>query len=132
METHGFVAEQDRRILQHHSRHRKSLLLPAADHQSAFADHRFVTIWQSCDRLVDVSFPRGFYHLLVTGIKASVANIVHNIRVEERRVLRDDANGTSQRFYLNASDILAVDGYPPSRRLIEAVQQAEDRGLSTA
>ena len=52
--------------------------------------------------------------------------------MEERRVLRDDANCAPERRELQPTDVLAVDEDAPVRGLVEAEEEAEDGRLAAA
>ena len=53
--------------------------------------------------------------------------------MEERRVLRDDADALSQGFHRHGlADILVVDEYLTGAGLVETVQEAEDGRLAAA
>ena len=77
-------------------------------------------------------FPRRLAHLLVARVESAVANIVQHVRVEERRVLRDDPNGAPERRELQIAHVLAVDEDPARRGLVEAEEEAEDGRLAAA
>jgi hypothetical protein len=50
--------------------------------------------------------------------------------MEERRVLGDDTDRSSQTIQLHVFDPLAVDRYRPRRRLVEPIEQTEDGGFA--
>ena len=109
-DTCRFVKEQDGRVLQQDPRYRQALLFPSADHQTSLPDWRLVPLWQPRDRLVHIGLACGFDHLFLRGVQSSIADVVHDIRMEERRVLRDNANVLPLAGELDVGNVLIVDG----------------------
>jgi hypothetical protein len=57
---------------------------------------------------------------------------VHDIRVEERRVLRNDSDALSNAFQLHLVDVLIVDEYSAGVWVIESIEKPQDCGFSAS
>ena len=86
------VEDEDRRVAQDRPRDRDALLLAAREAVAALADDRVVALGQRGDQLVDLRRARGLLDLLVGRLRAREAEVVAHGRVEEVRLLRDDAD----------------------------------------
>lgn len=66
--------------------------------------------------------------------KLAIANVVLNACIEQHRVLRDDADRATEAALCDVPDVLPVDKDAALTRLevVEAVEQAQDGGLSRA
>ena len=84
------------------------------------------------DGLVDAGGLRGGDDLLVGGTRAPVADVVHDGGVEEHRVLRDDRHAAAQAVLRHVLDGLPVDADGALRRVVEAEEQPQQRGLAAA
>lgn len=74
----------------------------------------------------------GSLDLFIGRIQPPIANIVHDIRMEQRRILRDHANSLSEGIQLNLGDVLSVDKNPAGGGLVEPVKQTEDGRLAAS
>ena len=57
---------------------------------------------------------------------------MHDIRVEQRRVLGNYPDILTQAFQLHLVDVLVIDEDLPRCRVVEAVEKAEDGGFTAA
>ena len=103
------VEDEDRRVAQDRPRDRHPLLLAAREAVAALADDGVVAVGQRRDHVVDArSGGRGF-ELLVGRVRLREAQVLAHRRVEEVRLLRDDADEIRQRLEAEVADVDAVD-----------------------
>lgn len=105
----GLVEHHDGRVLEDRARDSDALLLAATEAQSAFADLGLVSVGKAQDKVVDLRHTRSFVHFFVGRIDAAVLDVVRDRIVEEHRVLRNDADTTTQRGLRHGSNIDIVD-----------------------
>jgi hypothetical protein len=120
-----FVEDEDRRVLQHHSRDRDPLALPAGELDAALAHVRFVAgapvpVLQADDELVRLGLACGRLHLGVARARAAVADVGRDRTVQEGGVLRHHADRRAQGFLRDVADVLPVDANAAALRLVEA------------
>ena len=116
------VEQKQRRVLEERPRDGDALTLAAGKPHAAFADQRAHAVRQILDEVAARRECR-IEHLLVRGIGSAVADVLHDRAVEQRNVLRDDADGFAQAVLRNPRDILAVDQNPAVLHVVEALQQ---------
>ena len=105
----SFIEEDNFRILEQNSRNCQPLLLSPANHETTLSNLGLIPRRQLLDGLVDIRLPGGFKDLLVSRIQLPIADVVHNVLVEQRCILRHDANGLAKALELDLGDILVVD-----------------------
>src|SRR5262245_37289445 len=88
----SLVKHEQTRPLEHRARDRYPLLLATRKFEPAFAYHRFVTIGQRYDEIVDIGGRGRFLDFLLTASRPSDSDIECYRLVEERDVLRHDSN----------------------------------------
>ena len=71
-------------------------------------------------------------HFILGRIGASVAHVVDDARREDDGILRDDGHAPAQFARIGLTRVHAVDANAPRRRIVEAQQQLENRGLARA
>lgn len=76
--------------------------------------------------------PRCLHDLFIARVQAPIPDIMQNVRMEQRRVLRNDADSMANALELQCINRLVVDADMPGGRDIEAEEQAHDGGLSAA
>ena len=72
----GLVQNHNRRVFQHGSGNRNSLLFTAGKRRAALTDYGIISIWQCHDKVVAAGFFRGGDHLFLRSIRAAEFNIV--------------------------------------------------------
>ena len=92
------VEHEDRRVAQDRPRDRDPLLLAAGEAVAALADDGVVALGQRRDHVVDARRLGGGLDLLVGGVRLREAQVLAHRRVEEVRLLRDDADEVGQRL----------------------------------
>lgn len=131
-ETNRLIEEEDPRILQQQPRHRQTLLLTSRDHHPPLSHLRLPLIRQALNRLADVRQPRRLLDLLIRCAQPSISDVVHDVAVEERRLLRYDAHFLPQALELDVSQLLVVDEDSTPGGLVEAEEEAEDCRFAAA
>ena len=91
-----------------------------------------VTVRQTADEAVRVGQPCGRNTLLVRGVQAAVADIVHDRSGEQVGVLKHHSQGTPQVRLADLVDVDAVVADFPVLDVVKAVDQVGDRGLTRA
>lgn len=119
-DTHRFVKEQYWRILQQYPCDGQPLFLASGDHKPTFTDRCPISFRQALDRRVHIRSFCGLNDFRVTRIQPSVPDVMHDIRVEHRRVLRDDANRLAKTAQLHAMHVLVVDNDAPALWVVES------------
>lgn len=76
--------------------------------------------------------PTSLPNLLIRRVHLPIPHIMQNIRMEQRRILRDDPDRPSQTIQLDVLDALAVDGNCTRGGFVEAVEETEDGGFAGA
>src|SRR5690606_9128963 len=94
------------------------------------ADHRPIALRELADEAVDLRQTRRLVDLLLGRSRPAVLDVVEDRVVEEHRVLRHHPDGSTQAFLGDIADILAVYGHPPARYVVEAEQDAPNRGFA--
>ena len=125
-----FVQDQNRRALQERPCQRESLALTARKRDAALADRRLIALWHCADELVGFGLARRFHDLVQCRLGPAVRDIVADRRREQHRLLRHNPNLAAQRAILKLSDVMSVEQYAALLGIVEAEQQAEQRGLS--
>ena len=91
------VEDEDRRVAQDRPRDRDPLPLAAREAVAALADDGLVAVREAGDQLVDLRRARGLLDLLVGRVGPREAEVVAHARVEEVRLLADDADRVRER-----------------------------------
>ncbi|CAM5667747.1 hypothetical protein STENM223S_11165 [Streptomyces tendae] len=86
---------------------------------TAFSDHGVVPVRQRRDVVVDLRGLRRRVQLLVGGVGLGEAQVVRDRRVEEVRLLRDDAHRAGQGVEVEVAHVHPVQGDPPARDVVQ-------------
>jgi hypothetical protein len=86
------VKEQNRQVFQQSARHREPLLLAPGHHKPALTKRRPVPVGELYDLVLYLRLLHRRNHLFLAGAQLSVAHIMQDVGVEQRRILRDDGN----------------------------------------
>lgn len=127
--AHSFIKEKDRGIFEQHTCNRQPLLFPSRNHQTSLADRGLVAFGKTHDCVVNACLHCSRFYFIVRGIKSAIPHIVHDIGMEQRRILWNYTNRFPEALYLNVVDVLVIYENPSGRRIVETVQETEDRGL---
>src|SRR5690606_28341466 len=108
------VEDQDRRILQHHTRDRDALALAARQLDAALADLRVVAaasprIGDVDDEIMRGGAPGGVLDLGLAGASPAVADIVADRPVHQHGILAHDAELLPERSLRHRANVVAVD-----------------------
>ena len=126
------VEHEDRRVAEDRPRDRDALLLAAREAVAALADDRVVASGS-----VEIS-SWIWAARAASSISSSVASgfakrrLSRTRRMEEVRLLRDDADRVRERLEGELADVDAVDRDPPLRRVVEARDEVAGRRLARA
>src|SRR3989441_3198604 len=106
----GFVQDQDRGVRDDRAGDRDALALAAREANSPIADHRVVPIGQRHDEVVRVRDLRGVEDVCLRDLVPAVCDVLADRRVEQERLLRNDAEQPPVPRLLERSQIPPVDG----------------------
>src|SRR5438874_954135 len=81
------IENQDWRVSDYCSRDGDALALAARKGDSAFANHRFVTIGHALDEFVSVGEPRSAHYLFMRSLGLAVGNVLRDRRPKQERLL---------------------------------------------
>lgn len=105
----GFVKDQDGWVLYECSGDGQALLLSAAHCCTAFADYGIVAVRKVNDKVVRVGKTGSRLHVGIRRLGAPVTNVFAHGRVEELRLLVDEAqNSPPQELNVEVSEILVA------------------------
>ena len=126
-----FVEQQQRRVFEERARDGDALALAARELHAAVADDGAHAVRQVFDEIA-ARRDRRFEHLVVGRVRPAVADVLHDGAMEQRNVLRHDADGFAQAVLRDARDVLAVDQDAAALRVVEALQQREQGRFAAA
>jgi len=127
------VEQQHCRLLHQRTRNRHALLLPARQLAAAHADIGTKTVSQvACNKVEGVCVSGGVLDFCLAGVALAVANIVGHRAHEQHWLLADQAELIAQPAHVERLDVLAVEHDRASLRVVEALEQLDDRGLTGA
>lgn len=124
--THGFIKEEDRRVLQYHTSDGQPLFLSARNHQPPLSNLRLISVRKPLNRVVNIGSNSRSLDLLIRRIQSPVPDVVHNVGMEQGRVLRHDADCLSKRIKLDFRDVLPVDEDPSGGWFVEPVEETQN------
>src|SRR5690606_355327 len=128
----GFVENEDRRRLEDCAGDGDALLLATGKLQAALTDRRFVTIRQCLNEIGDLSGAGCLVDFLIARIRPAVADIVADRIVEKDGILRNHADGGTERLLRHVTHVLAIDGKTAAGHIVEAKEKARDGRLASA
>ena len=127
-----FVEHQDRRILEDRAGDGDALALAAGKLRAALADHRIVARAFRQDEVVRRGRHRGGVNAMIVGVGAADADVLFDGAVEQPRILEDAGDRLAQRPARDRARIDAVDQDAPLMRVVDALQQVDERRLAGA
>ncbi len=125
------VQDQDLRVDRQRARDGGTLLLPAGERDAALADHGVVSFRKIAEIRVEPRHLGRVFDARQLRVRASSAkpDVLRDGGAEEKGLLRDEADGAAQRRERKMADVDAIDEDGPARRLVQARQQIQQRGL---
>ncbi|KAJ6798774.1 PGP1 isoform X1 [Iris pallida] len=123
------VEQQDPRLLEERPRDRDPLPLPPGELRPSLPDPRLVPPRHARYELVRVRLRRRLHHLRLRRRLLPVRDVLVDRRREEARLLRDDRDGVPERLQVVLADVLPVHQNAPGARLVEPLDQRQDRAL---
>ena len=126
------IENENAGILQNRSRNGHALLFAAGQFQATLANARVVAVGHAEDEIMHLRQTRGILDLLLGGARAPVGDVVADGVVEQHGVLRHDTDGGAQAGLGVVAHVVAVDDDAAFAHVIEAEQQAGERGFSGA
>src|SRR5690242_5358444 len=125
-----FVQQQYRRVFQYRARNGNALLLAARELETALADHGFIAERKLANELVYLRVARRFLDFGFARPDAPIGDVVADRVVEEHSILGNNADGSTNALLRDVAYILAVDRHPAACDVVEAIENAGDRGLA--
>src|SRR5919205_505517 len=126
------VEDEHRRVAQDRPRDRDALLLAAREPVAALADHGVVAVGQRGDERVDLRRARRGLELLVARVGLGEAQVVADRRVEQVRLLRDEADRPGQGAEGEVAHVDPVDRHAPGGRVVQPGDEIAERRLARA
>lgn len=111
--TYRLIKKYDRGILQKYPSNRQPLLFPTGDHQPSLPNSSLIPMRQPLNSLINPRTPRHLHDLFITRAQTAIPDIMHNVCVEKRSILRDHPDMLAEGLEFHCSDILVVDRYCP-------------------
>src|SRR5262249_13674724 len=109
-----------------------ALALAPAQTGAAFADHGAVALRETHDEVVGKSSFRGGFDALARNIREAVADVVPDGIVKQDVFLGDHGDLLAERPDRQVANVKAVDANPAGREFVEAGDQIDERGFSSA
>ena len=130
--TGRLVQNEDRRVLEEHTRDAKTLFLTARQTHAALADDSIVALLHRHDVIMDVGALGGFDDLVLGSVESAIEDVVTDAGVKEVDVLLYDADIAAKRLQRDVVDVLAVDQKNSRLHVVKMRDQMADGGLSAA
>jgi hypothetical protein len=135
--TRRLIKNQDRRVLQKHTRDRDALTLATRKLYAALADVRVVAdapaqIPELRNELVGCGHARGRHCSLTAGIGTTVKDVVEHRTMQQRSILRHHADAGAQAVLRDVCDVLPIDQNATALQVVEAQQQVDERRFARA
>ena len=131
------VEDEDRRILEEHAGDGDALALAAGKLGAALADMRVEAlpapmVRKAGHERIGMRLTDRIAHRVFAGIRPAVEHVLADRAVQQRGVLRDEADLLAQRILRDLRDILPVDDDAAGLDVVEAQQQVGDRRFAGA
>ena len=110
----------------------ETLLLSAADVGAALFNACVVAVGHLADELVGAGQLAGVAALFRRGVGLAPTQVVENGAAEQRVLLQHHADGTAQRREVVAADVAPAHQYLTLCRVIQTVDEADERRLAAA
>ncbi len=127
-----FIEDQDRSVLQDSAGNRDTLALAARQAVTAFTDMRVVADHAAFDEVGRRRCLGCLDDLFFSRILAAEPDVVLDRAVQQARVLEDSCYCVAQRLAGYFGDVLSIDQDLPRLRLVDPLQEVDERGLAGA
>mmetsp|Transcript_5775 Transcript_5775/g.18397 ORF Transcript_5775/g.18397 Transcript_5775/m.18397 type:complete len:222 (-) Transcript_5775:1594-2259(-) len=130
----GLVQQQHRRLLDDGARDGHALLLPARELAAALTHLGCVPVGQVvCDEGVRIGRARRLLNLVLGGpLGLAIRDVLSNRADEEDRLLAHEPDARAEPAQVERLDVDAVELDAPRRRVVEALEQRDERRLAGA
>ena len=128
----GFVQHEDLRVGEQRSCKRDELLLALRETRAALVYLRVVAVRHFADKLMRAHGLCGGDDLLIRGIQAAVADVIHDGAGENEAVLQHNAHLRAQRVQRHLGDVVPIDEHPAGIDVIKARDEVDDRRFAGA
>lgn len=126
------VEQEQRRVLEERAREREPLALAARQGEAALADDGLVALRQAQHELVGAGRAGGGLDVGEGGLGAAVGDVLADRGGEEDGLLQDDRELRAQVGEAVVAQVHAVEADDARGRVVEAREEAEERGLARA
>src|SRR5207237_634264 len=126
----GLVEDEHRTVLQEGAGQRDALPLASGELRAALTDLGVVAARQAHDELVGVGGVRGGDDLLPCGTRGGVGDVLRDAGRKQDRFLQHDGKRAAQVGELVVAQIHTVEQNAAGRGVVEAREQADQRGLA--
>ena len=126
------VEQEDRSGLEQGAGDGETLLLAAGEEASLVPDHGLVAVGLGHDEIVGVGEACRLLDFGLRGVETAEADVLVDRVVEEKALLRHDADLLAQREKGQVAQVSAVDQDSALLRVVEAEQEGKERALSRA
>mmetsp|Transcript_5775 Transcript_5775/g.18396 ORF Transcript_5775/g.18396 Transcript_5775/m.18396 type:complete len:222 (-) Transcript_5775:3619-4284(-) len=130
----GLVQQQHRRLLDDGARDGHALLLPARELAAALTHLGCVPVGQVvCDEGVRIGRARRLLNLVLGGpLGLAIRDVLSNRADEEDRLLAHEPDARAEPAQVERLDVDAVELDAPRRRVVEALEQRDERRLAAS
>ena len=118
----SLIQNEQRRVLQEHTRNRNALLLSARKSGSTLSYLRVISIWQRFNELSDVCTLCCQRNVFFGSFRTAVCNVLRDSTIKEVYVLLDHANCRTQTVLRNGTNILPINGDASTCHIVESRQ----------
>ena len=126
------VEDKDVGLLQERAGERDALLLPNGKFHAAPSDKLFIFFRKGIDEIVGMRFLRGHGDILFARGAIAISDVLSNLIIEKRRLLRHNTETGSIRREVETSDVGAIDQDLAALRKIKTGKQVDHGRLSYA
>ena len=126
------VEDQNRRIREEGARHGDALALAGRQRHAALADHGRQPVGQAFDEPVQRRLMRRGGDLIVGGVRAGVADVFRDGRMEHARLLVDQRDVAPEIAEAHGAEIVTVDAHDAGVGVEQAQQQVGNRRFTAA
>mmetsp|Transcript_100376 Transcript_100376/g.288360 ORF Transcript_100376/g.288360 Transcript_100376/m.288360 type:complete len:233 (+) Transcript_100376:2356-3054(+) len=126
------VEQQQLRFLRERARDRHALLLPSGQLAAADADEGVQLLGQGVDELPGLRLLDGLFRLLLGDVGVATLDVLEDRRREEHRLLTDIPDEATPGAQRQRLEVHAIDRHDAGHRVVEALQELDDRGLARA
>ena len=128
--TGGFIQYQDGRVSQDGTCDGQQLHLALGNVGGLFVEHEIVSVRQGADEMVRMGGLGCRDDFLIGGIRATVADVLHDGAVEKPGILQDHAEHAAQVIAVELLDVVAVHQDGTAVDIVETHQQLDHGGLA--